>query len=160
MVPGAEQTRCYLEGVLPRDAVYEAWFYIPEPAQIVGYWNLMFIQGLVGPDPSLWDVSLANSDDGGLHLFVLDHRAGMNLTPDPVAPVPIGTWFHVGFRLLRATDATGAIALYQNDVPILEQTGIVTDAYDVHQWYVGNWADGLMPAESTVYVDDVSVSAP
>jgi hypothetical protein len=77
----------------------------------------------------------------------------------PAPAVPIGSWFHVEFRLLRARGMTGEYALYQDRTLLLEETGIVTDQYDVHQWYVGNWADALTPPESTVYVDDVTVRA-
>jgi hypothetical protein len=148
-------TRCYLEGVMPTDAVYGAWFYIPEFAR-TGNWNLMFFQAAVD-NPGLFSVSL--SSQGGLHLYVLNHMTGGFSTPDPAPAVPIGTWFHVEFRLLRATDATGGYALYQDGRLILEETGIITDRYDVHQWYVGNWATELMPPVSTVYVDDVTISA-
>jgi hypothetical protein len=41
----------------------------------------------------------------------------------------------------------------------LEETEIITDSYDVHQWYVGNWASELRPPVSTVYVDDVTINA-
>jgi hypothetical protein len=37
--------------------------------------------------------------------------------------------------------------------------GIVTDAYDLHHWYVGNLASSLTPPDSTIYVDDVTVTA-
>jgi hypothetical protein len=157
VVAGANiHTRCFLEGVLPRDAVYGAWFYIPALAQNTGNWNLVFIQGAPGPRAGLWDVSLRNTDDGGLQLYIYSHR-GQPLPPEAPVPVPIGRWFHVEFRLLRATDATGAVGLYQDGVPIQEATGIVTDAYETHQWYVGNLANALDPAESTLYVDDVTV---
>jgi hypothetical protein len=33
----------------------------------------------------------------------------------------------------------------------------VTDPTDWGQWYVGNWADSLVPPASTVYVDDVTI---
>ena len=149
-------TRCYVEGVLPTDAVFGAWFYIPEFAR-AGNWNLMFFQAVV-PNPGLFSVSLA-SDGGNLHLYVLNHMTGAFSTPDPAPAVPIATWFQIEFRLLRATDETGAWALYQDRTLLHEETGIMTDRHDVHQWYVGNWADLLMPAESTVYVDEVTVSA-
>jgi hypothetical protein len=152
-------TRCYLEGVMPTDATYGAWFYIPEFAQ-TGNWNLMFFQAAMrnSGNPALFSVSLA-SGGGNLHLYVLNHMTGAFFTPDPAPAVPIATWFQVEFRLVRATDATGSFALYQDRRLLLEVPDIITDRYDVHQWYVGNWADRLMPAESTVYVDDVTVSA-
>ena len=160
--PDVSHTRCFLEGVLPTDAVYGAWFFVPRPAENVGNWNLMYIQGLVGPDPGLWDVSLSSADDGSLHLYIFSHTGQPLPPPDQGVVVPIGAWFEVEFRLLRATDATGAVALYQDGVLVQEATGIVTDAaeFDAEQWYVGNFADALTPPESTIYVDDVTVSAP
>jgi hypothetical protein len=156
---GTAQTRCFLDGTLPRDAVYGAWFYIPTLAQNTGNWNLMYIQGTVPPTPGLWDVSLANSDDGSLHLYLFSHLGPAIPELDPPLTVPIGSWFHVAFRLLRAPDATGAVALYQDGVLVQEATGIVTDAYDLHHWYVGNLASSLTPPDSTIYVDDVTVTA-
>lgn len=149
-------TRCYLEGVMATDATYGAWFYIPEFAR-TGNWNLMFFQA-VERNPGLFSVSLA-SGGGNLHLYVLNHLTGDFFTPDPAPAVPIATWFQVEFRLVRATDATGSFALYQDRRLLLEVTDIVTDRYDVHQWYVGNWASELTPPVSTVYVDDVTINA-
>jgi hypothetical protein len=156
---GAAQTRCFLEGVLPVDAVYGAWFYIPEPVDNTGNWNLMYIQSMVPVNPGLWDVSLGNAEDGSLRLYAFSHMGPPIPEPDPSPPVPIGAWFHVELRLLRATDATGAMALYQDEMLIQEATGIVTVVSDVHQWYVGNLATSLTPPDSTIYVDDVTVRA-
>lgn len=156
------QTRCVREGTLPTEATYGAWFYLPMVAENTGNWNLMHFQGGTSPGPrlnGLWDVSLGNADDGSLHLYVLDFLSGSFYTPDPAPEVPIGSWFHVEFRLLRASDATGEIALYQDGALLLENTGIVTDDTEFGQWYVGNLADALDPQESTVYVDDVTIRA-
>jgi hypothetical protein len=104
------QTRCFLQGPLPADAVYGAWFLIPELATSTGNWNLVhFAGGMQGPLlPGTWDISLENGADGSLHLYVRDFLNGLGVqTPDPAPPVPIGNWFHVEFRILRATDATG-----------------------------------------------------
>jgi hypothetical protein len=45
-------------------------------------------------------------------------------------------------------------------VLVQEATGIVTDAFDYHHWYVGNLASSLTPPDSTIYVDDVTIAAP
>ncbi len=157
----AKQTRCFHEGRLPTEAWYGAWYYLPALATNTGNWNLFHFQGgaplmLHG----LWDVSLANADDGSLHLYIFDFLGAGIRMPDAPPEVPIGSWFHIEFRLRRAADATGEVELRQDGVPVMELTGVVTDDTDWGQWYVGNLADGLMPAESTIYVDDVSISAP
>jgi hypothetical protein len=156
-----KQSRCFLEGTLPADATYGAWFFIPELVTTTGNWNLVHFQGGVrGPPvlPGLFDVSLENGADGSLHLYLRDFLNGMGVqTPDPAPPVPIGAWFHVELRILRAFDATGAVGLYQDESLILERTGVITDRTDYAQWFVGNLARELTPATSTVYVDDVTV---
>jgi hypothetical protein len=75
----------------------------------------------------------------------------------PPPDVPIGSWFHLEFRLLRAKDATGEIALYQNGTLIDERTGIVTDDTDFAQWYVGNLSFSMEGGSSSLYVDDVTI---
>ena len=149
---------------MPRDAVYGAWYYVPALARNSLNWNLFhFRSGAPGALPAdlhgIWDVSLGNGADGSLHLYVLGFDR-VTRTPDPAPPIPIGAWFHIEFRLKRAADATGAIALYQDDgEPLIEEASLVTDDGEFGEWYVGNLATGLMPPKSTIYVDDVSITA-
>ena len=126
-------------------------------------WNLFhFRTGAPGALPAdlhgIWDVSLANSADGSLHLRVLGLDRVIR-TPDPAPPIPIGAWFHIQFRLKRAADDTGAIALYQDGEPLIEEAPPVTDDGEFGEWYVGNLATGLTPPNSTIYVDDVTITA-
>ena len=154
--PDASQTRCFLQGELPVDAMYGAWFYFPALVENRGNWNLMYVQGTPGIDLGLWDVSLHNGPDGKLYLHVYGHE--LSYPPqNEVVPVPIGEWFHVEFRLRRATNPTGAVALYQDGVLLQAMSGIVTDRYEFHEWYLGNWGDNLIPSESTVYVDEATI---
>jgi hypothetical protein len=156
------QARCFREGALPGEAVYGAWFYVPSLAENAGNWNLMHFQG-GAPNAlhGLWDVSLDNADDGNLFLYLFDFLgAGIRRAPaGAVPPVPIASWFHVELRLRRAADATGEVALYQDGLLVLELTSLRTDDTDFGQWYVGNLASGLNPLDSTVYIDDVTISA-
>ena len=109
------ETRCVRQGVLPTDATYGAWFYVPSLAETTDNWNLIHFQGGAPDDwHGLWDVSLDTADDGSLYLRVYDFLNNTNRTPDAPPSVPIGSWFHVEFRLLRSTDATGEVALYQD----------------------------------------------
>jgi hypothetical protein len=161
------QSRCFLEGTLPEDAVYTAWFYLPRHHSDIVNWNLVHFQG--GPMPfmlrNLWDVSVENADDGTLRLYVrdflhTDDTRGVPLRPDAAPAVPIASWFEIKFRLRRAADATGRIALYQDGELLLERTDITTDPTEFGQWYAGNFVGSFTPSDSTIYVDDVSTSAP
>jgi len=160
---GVQQARCALEGTLPVDAYYGAWFYIPALTTNNHVWNLFHFQA--GSDlHGLWDVSLSNDANGNLNLYVLnflwvapsDHLLSAQI------PVPIGSWFHVEFHLKRAKDATGEAALYQDGQRVVDFGTLVTDntdSTDFGQWFAGNLADSLLPPESTLYVDDVTIEA-
>jgi hypothetical protein len=156
---GAAHTRCVREGTFPPDAYYGAWFYLGSAAETPGLWNLMFFQGYAdGEFASLWDVSIGNAN-GANALFLFDHARGDVLMGEGAPAVPIGSWFHVEFRLRRAADDTGVAELYQDGVLLYETPPLATDATEWGQWYIGNLARGRTPPESTVYVDDVSIRA-
>jgi hypothetical protein len=152
------QTRCLLQGELPREAYYGAWYYVPSLTTNNSVWNLFHFRG---GDPSaqhgLWDVSLRNGAGGRLEVYVYDFLRGVNRIAAEPRPIPIGAWFHLEFYFLRAADATGAIALYQDGELIVEASGIITDDSNFGQWYVGNIANALFPTTSTVYVDDITI---
>lgn len=161
--PAEPQARCVLRGTMPRDAVYGAWYYVPELAQNNANWNLFhFRSGAPGALPAdmhgIWDVSLRNGPDGSLQLYVLGFDRVTRI-PDPAPPIPIGAWFRIQFRLKRAADGTGAIALYQDGELLVDEVPAATDDGEFGEWYVGNLATGLMPRVSTIYVDDVSITA-
>ena len=59
--------------------------------------------------------------------------------------------------LRRAADATGEVTVYQDGVVAYHLVDLVTDDTSWGQWYVGNLATGLAPADSTLYVDDVAI---
>jgi hypothetical protein len=159
--PGAAgpvgQARCVRQGVFPAEGYYGAWYYIPKLATNQGVWNLIHFQGGSNSYPhGLWDVSLANGVNGELHARVYDFLQG-NVGLGP--PVPIASWFHIVLYWRRAKDRTGEVALYQDGTRVVDFTNLVTDDSDWGQWFVGNFATALVPPESTVYVDDVTISA-
>jgi hypothetical protein len=154
------QARCVRQGVLPQAAYYGAWYFVPAVAQNSAVWNLVHFQGGdLASQHGLWDISLVNRPDGGLRVVVYDFLNHMSRNPTVPTPVPIGSWFHLELYLSRAADATGEMALYQDDQLLLQATNIVTDDTNWGQWYVGNYATGLTPASSTLYVDDVTIRA-
>jgi hypothetical protein len=148
----------FREGALPREARYGAWYFIPVLADNTGDWNLLHFRSDADP-PGLWDVSMRSADDANLHLYIYDHLRQIVRMPDPAPEVPIGSWFHIEFRLRRAKDTTGEVALYQDRALIYELSGIQTENSDFGQWYVGNYAFTLATPDSTLYVDDVTIRA-
>jgi hypothetical protein len=154
------QARCIREGSLPAAARYGAWYYVPVLAKNQGLWNLIHFQGdNEDHGGHLWDVSLGDNDSGDLCLVVFNYWLDLpDQSKNP--PIPIGTWFHIEMYLKRATDETGEVIVYQDGVVIFQLTNVETDnSSSWTQWYVGNLADNLDPIDSTLYVDDITISA-
>jgi hypothetical protein len=160
------QTRCVRQGELPESAYYGAWYFIPEALQSVTVWDLWhFTAGdPSSPNlPGLWDVRLSKiGTSGDWELVVFDPLAPVNNQtyqgPDH-KPVPIGSWFHIELFLKRASDSTGEVRLYQDGALLFDQTNLKSDASKFSQWYVGDWASGPTPLDSSLYVDDISIGA-
>jgi len=152
------QTRCVREGVLPSVAYYGAWYYVPAPTTSFG-WNLFHFQGASSPTADvedLWDVSMAPGSDGSFTLSVYDFIRARTLMTTPT--VPIDTWFHLEARLKPSATTAGRFTVYLDGAAILDLTGLETDGTRWGQWYVGNYATALLPAPTTVYVDDVTIA--
>jgi hypothetical protein len=154
-------TRCKKNGVFPTTAYYGAWYYVPAPATNTGNWNLLHFRGSNTPNGAthgLWDVSLVNTADGGaIDTAVFDFLRTQQT--DTGAPIPINRWFHLVVFFRRACGPTGQFTLFQDDALVFDKAGIATDDSVLGGWHVGNLATALSPAVSTVYVDDVTISA-
>jgi len=161
---GQRQARCVREGVLPTEAYYGAWYYVPSELSGARDWNLFHFQG--GQPRTLlhglWDVSMNEVAGTGLAFYVFDAIHNGHYGQVDPKPIPRDHWFQLEFYLKRAADATGEIALYQDGKEIVRRTGLVTDDSPFAQWYVGNYAATLQntPLTMTVYVDDVTVRLP
>jgi len=158
--PIPQQNRCVREGVLPEEAYYGAWFYLPTKAtDATDNWNLFHFQGGQpgGRLDGLWDVSLAEGARGALVAIVYDRFNESHGVYRSTKAIPFGRWFQLEFLLKRAGDATGAVALFQDGAEVIRVDEIATDDTPFGQWYVGNWAQALTPSNYTLYVDDVTV---
>lgn len=153
------QARCVRQGELPKSAVYGAWYLVPALQTSDGNWNLFhFLGGQSEADAhALWDISLANDANGALVLTVFNFLKGTHPPLSGVPPIPIGEWFHIEILLKRSAQANGEVTVYQDGVVALHLTNLVTDDTNWGQWYVGNYAKTLVPALSTLYVDDVTI---
>jgi hypothetical protein len=165
-------TRCFLEGKLPEEAYYGAWYFVPTVHKVNDIWNLIHFQVRRRSHRSpqtfetLWDVLLENDDAGGLRLALKGRPVvegeywQVPWEIQKIPGIPIGEWFHIELYLKLTSDITGEISLYQNGTRLIHAAGIRTDFEDsmLGQWYVGNLAYSLDPPQSTVYVDEVTVA--
>jgi len=155
------QARCVIQGTMPKSAYYGAWYFIPALATSDGNWNLFhFLGGTSEADSHpLWDVSLVNRPDGKLKLSVLNFLTGKYpAIDDAVGAVPIGRWFRLQIKLVRSAQNTGEVVILQDGAIALHLTDLITDDTTWGQWYVGNYVRALVPALSTVYVDDITIT--
>lgn len=153
------QARCVRQGQMPKSAIYGAWYLVPATQFSDGNWNLFHFLGgeADGNSHALWDVSLASNSDGALVLSVFDFLTGTHPPLSGVPPIPIGTWFHIEVQLTRSAQANGELTVYQDGIVALHLSHLVTDDSHWGEWYVGNYARVLVPALSTLYVDDVTI---
>jgi hypothetical protein len=152
------QARCVRQGVMPKSAYYGAWYFIPVLAASDS-WNLFHFRGgtsAADAEP-LWDLSLANDSNGNLELTVYDFARRFQWPTSGVDSVPIGKWFKLEIKIVRSAQQDGEIIVLQDGVVALQLTNLSTDGSEWGQWYVGNFAKTLVPASSTVYVDDVTI---
>lgn len=164
---GEQQTRCVRQGEFPASAFYGAYYFIPQALDTPKdnqkpVWNLFHFAGEATPDARLWDVSLVpSSQPGDWELIVWDPVVGETYRAAAAArkAVPIGSWFHIELFLKRASDSTGQIALYQNGSLLFERKNLKSDTSKFSQWYVGDFAVGVTPVDSHLFVDDVSITA-
>ncbi len=159
---GTAWSRCYLKDGLPNAAYYSAWFNILWNVTASTGWSLLHWQRSLGSDGGavyLWDVSLINEPDGTLSPVVIDYATGKNY--DGNQAIDAGTWFHLE-AYLDVSDA-GAFTMYLNDVPLVQLSGVSTDATSSFGFHVGNYAQSLTsqsssPTADPVYVDDITVA--
>jgi hypothetical protein len=161
---GARQTRCVRQGVLPVEAYYGAWYYVPSELAGAHAWNLFHFQGGQAGKflHGLWDVSVNDEAGNGYAAFIYDTVHDGHYGQVTPKPIPRDRWFQLELYLKRAADTTGEVALYQDGEELVRRTGIVTDDTPFGEWYVGNYTTALEPTASavTVYVDDVTVRLP
>jgi hypothetical protein len=155
------QTRCVIQGSMPKSAYYGAFYFIPALATSDGNWNLFhFLGGTSEADSHpLWDISLVNRADGKLKLSVLNFLTGKYpAVSDDVGAVPIGRWFQLQIKIVRSAQPNGEVIVLQDGMVALHLTDLITDDTEWGQWYVGNYVKTLVPALNTVYLDDITMS--
>jgi hypothetical protein len=65
---------------------------------------------------------------------------------------------HFEIMIRKATDATGRVTIWQDDVMIIDLQGVATASSDWMQWDAGASSTDLSPATASIYVDDATIS--
>jgi hypothetical protein len=146
----------------PAEAYYSAWFYIPSSVTVRSWLSLHHFRCSRSGDGNnlyaTWDLNLYPRLDGTLVAHLFDFVTARNLEQVAPIPVPLATWVHFEVLLRKAADATGAIAVWQDDVLILENRAVATAETDWVQWDAGGSSDDIAPLPAVVYIDDAAIS--
>jgi hypothetical protein len=162
-VPGfTSLSYLYRDQPSPPVAYYSAWFYIPSSFAVKSYLSLShFLCSFTNDDQNLvpiWDVNIYPRPDGSLVAHLLDYRTFSNTEQLVPIPVPVDAWVHFEVMMRKAADATGEVAVWQDDAPILDIQNVITTPTDRVQWDAGGSSDSLVPPTGVVYVDDAAIS--
>jgi Polysaccharide lyase len=144
------------------EAYYSAWFYL-SPALTVGSWlSLVHFNGSHTGDGRnvypTWDVNLYPQPSGALVAHLYNFVTQTNVESASPLPVPTGRWVHFEVLMRKATQATGRVAVWQDDVLILEADAVVSTENDWMEWDAGAASNDVTPSPGVVYVDDAAIS--
>ena len=146
----------------PREAYYSAWFYIPSSTTVRTWLSLIHFRCSQTGDGNnlmaIWDLNLYPRADGSLVAHFYNYVTQANLEQANPVPVPLDTWVHFEVLLLKASDATGHVAVWQDDTPILDATNVATAQTDWVQWDAGGSSTNVEPSPAFIYVDDAAIS--
>jgi len=170
-----------------KDAIYTAWFFIPQKVDFHGIslYNMMqwkarntstrshpvfaITLGVLGGKGSRGDnfLELRNTAEwfpGG---------SSFNYAPMSRLPIPIGKWFKIEARYVHGSNGNGRIMVWQGDLegndtliydvrgvttrPLKDRAGLSTIELS---WSVNNYGARTIPAVTTVYIDDASIHLP
>ena len=169
--------------LLPGEAYYSAWYFIPKlynPNKYAAWqpnqgdwWNVFQFKSTDkdGRGQPMWVVNLLLQDETQrplLSLFSSYHEPTSHQQMQPIS-VPIGKWLHLEAFYRCATEPTGRITLWQDGRQILDITNAVTSLGGTDGrslapvWGVGSYTDhiealGESPGTATIYIDDAAIS--
>lgn len=163
------------------DAIYTCWYHISNGFDMVGisWHNIMQWKAKYSNDISYpifttgFNVRGGKGSGGPNYLelrYAREHfplGGGSYNIPELVeVNVPINEWFKVQVRYIQSVTTNGRVILWLNDQRIYDVSGIVTkpltnnngDIFSEMSWSCNNYAQGLNPAISTLFIDDASIN--
>jgi hypothetical protein len=159
-----ETAELYRNGLLPREAYYSAWYYLPRSIDVVGFWVIFkFRIRATVDDPNssaeLYDLDLTSLPGGEMTLVLFDHRAAAQLplaVTDPI--VPVGAWFQLEAFYRNAPDDSGRVTYWLDGRLVADVTGRPGGPNPWVQWEACSVGEELTPNTAILYVDDAAIS--
>ncbi|MFS4415481.1 heparin lyase I family protein [Maribacter sp. 2307ULW6-5] len=164
----------------PKEAYYSVFLYFPKaydpkkpednnPLNDGGWWNIFQFKSDNNAGSQPMAVVDVYNEGGKMYLGLVvktyanqdsdTHSLSYVVQQEPL-PLPVGEWVHLEAFYKKATDASGALSLWQNGNPILEKKGFQTQFFEegATVWGIGNYSDYIHGGKALVYMDDAIVS--
>ncbi len=169
-----------------KDAIYTAWFFLPQKVDFHGVsWHNM-MQWKVKTSAKSHPVLtiglgvLGGKGSGGDNFIQLRNTgewfpggSSFNYEPINKLTIPIGKWFKIEARYIHGANSNGKIMVWQGDMggndillyeinnvttyPPKDRNGLSTEQLS---WSVNNYTARTIPAVTTIYIDDASIHLP
>ena len=159
------------EAFTGRDLYYSGRYYLPVHHVPATFWNIMQFKsevydsnGVLIANNPIFTVGLDNDGAGGalrVHAFYFGTVFGGSDVQfnQALADIPIGAWVKLEAFLHQAENATGIFRLWQDDVLIIEATGLQTKYVNgFNSWSINSYSNGLTPPVAIVFVDDAAIT--
>jgi hypothetical protein len=155
--------RLFRSGVLPNDAYFRVWMYIPQRYTIGLYWNVFEFQGRTDPaKPSsyvyLWSLDLEQASNGDMSWYLFDDLRQKRYPPQVTTVAPIGRWFLVEAFMHQATDNSGQVTFWIDGTLLVDVTGVSTVPTMWLSWNVGGSASNIAEQPAEIFLDDAAIS--
>ena len=132
-------------------AYYGAWFFVEHDHESFDWWTIFFFKTKT---TSHWDLGLYR--DGYTSFGLYDHAHNESNFAPAMPGLPIARWFHLEAYLAYGADTATELEVWLDGSSMLQLT--LDEAPPDLFWGLGNEAGGLSPSDSTLYVDDVTIS--
>jgi hypothetical protein len=146
----------------PGPAYYGAWYFIEEDHSSFEWWTTMLFKAQtdaadIDTSYNLWDIDQIRTD-GYTTYAVYDHPRTENHYSDSAPALPIGRWFHIeAYFAYEAAEPT-ELQLWLDGISFMHLTDLDPTPADPLFWGLGNGASQLVPSQSTIFIDDVTIS--
>lgn len=174
----------WLEPRATTDLFYSAWYYFPVRYSYSSGWsNIMQwksrsptnIGGANTSDPMFF-LTVANRPSGNMYLRPvwwnqlriegpLPGQSGQQRYEQTAMDIPVGRWTKIEVHHIAAGGFTGRFTVWQDDIQLLDLTGVRTIYPDSlgfpagdTAWSVNNYGQGITPSPCTIYIDDAAIS--
>lgn len=152
----------YRDAPSPAEAYYSAWFYVPSTFAVETWLSIIHFRGSPTADGRnvfpTWDVNLRIQPDGNFAAQIYDFVTQINHPQATPVLFRFDTWVHFEFLLRKAVGTGGRVALWQDDVLILDLPGVATGENAWAQWSIGASSGSITPLPGVLYVDDAAIS--